>query len=321
MFQATTRKLRILGWLGAVPHWLYPTVLRQNGALWNQIVVWTSIAGVFLAATGMYVGLMRLRRNRLGKLASPFRGWWYWHHISGLVFGVLALTWVFSGLMTMNPWGALAGGATNDYRATIVGNPAWGEAKNFLGNASVLPSGSYKQIQPAPFNGSLYFMATTADGSQIRLNSSAEQDTLTENQVVAAVAQLGIAVQKFEQLTSEDSYYYGHKNDASLPVYRVLMNDEEKTRLYIHNETGSVRTLGASGRMSRWIRSGLHGLDFPVLRIRPIWDVVVILLLLGVTSLCMIGTWLAIKRVRMDWRMMRMKWRRRSVRTPPVHAN
>jgi hypothetical protein len=34
-------------------------------------------------------------RGKGGKL-SPYRGWLYWHHMTGLVFGVLTLTWVFS---------------------------------------------------------------------------------------------------------------------------------------------------------------------------------------------------------------------------------
>ncbi|TDI34494.1 MAG: hypothetical protein E2P02_30130 [Acidobacteria bacterium] len=30
-------------------------------------------------------------------------GWLRWHHILGLTFGALALTWTFSGLLSMNP--------------------------------------------------------------------------------------------------------------------------------------------------------------------------------------------------------------------------
>lgn len=71
-----------------------------------------------------------------------------------------------------------------------------------------------------------------------------------------------------------------------------------------------MRAVGSTGRWSRWIRTGLHDMDFPILRIRPIWDIVVGLLLAGVTALCMIGTWLAIKRVRMDFRLYCAKLRR-----------
>ncbi len=27
-----------------------------------------------------------------------------WHHLAGLIFGVTAVTWIFSGMMSMNPW-------------------------------------------------------------------------------------------------------------------------------------------------------------------------------------------------------------------------
>jgi len=30
-----------------------------------------------------------------------------WHHWTGLVFGILTLTWLFSGLLSLNPWGTL----------------------------------------------------------------------------------------------------------------------------------------------------------------------------------------------------------------------
>jgi hypothetical protein len=55
--QDTHRSERFWNWLGAVPHWLYFTVLRQDGALWSQVVIWTSLLGTFLTLTGIYVGI------------------------------------------------------------------------------------------------------------------------------------------------------------------------------------------------------------------------------------------------------------------------
>lgn len=311
VFQATNRRVRVLSWFGAIPHWIYPTLLRQNGQLWTHVVIWTSVAGSFLAATGLYVGISRMRRNKKGELASPYRGWWYWHHLSGLVFGVLALTWVFSGLMTMGPWGLLSGGGTNPaIREAILGTATWGEAKQFLAAAARIDAGDYKQIQPAPFAGRLYFMAQRADGSQDRFDAAARPSVLGASQVAAAVAQLPGTVREFASLDTEDSYYYGHKRDISLPVWRVLLDDADATRLYIDKDSGALRVVGSTGRWSRWIRTGLHDLDFPVLRIPLVWYTVVSLLLAGVTALCMIGTWLAIKRMRMDFRLYRSRLRR-----------
>jgi hypothetical protein len=312
VFQHTNRKIRILSWLGAIPHWLYPTVLRQNGAAWTQVVIWTAIAGTFLAATGVYVGLMRLRRSsRSGQLVSPYRGWWYWHHISGLVFGVLALTWVFSGLMTMNPWNTLTGGADNSYRNRIIGNASWREVKQFLAASNTIEEQAYRQLQPAIFDSKFYVLASAEDGEQTRFDARGNPALLSVEEVTAVVERLDAPVTEFTQLTEEDAYYYGHKRDAALPVYRVLVDDAGKTRLYIDNATGSVRTLGETGRISRWLRTGLHDMDFPLLRTRPAWYIVVSVLLLGVTTLCVTGTWLAIQRVRMDWKLFGIRRRRR----------
>jgi hypothetical protein len=317
VFQFTNRRQRVLSWFGAIPHWTYPTILRQNGPLWTQVVIWSSILGTFLAATGLYVGISRLRRDRLNnRLASPYTGWWYWHHITGLVFGVLVLTWVFSGLMTMNPWGALSGSGGGDYRAQITGTARWGELKQFLraldGNSQPLDidslaqgSARIRQITPAVFDNELFLLAQHAEGSQLRLDRNAQPAPLAVADISAAIAGLGMPVQGSGLLYQEDNYYYGHKREVTLPVYRAIVDDEEQTRLYISPETGAVRTLGSTGRWSRWLRTGLHDLDFPVLRLRPIWDIAVIFLLLGATLVSMTGTWMACRRVRHDYLTLR----------------
>jgi hypothetical protein len=54
-------------------------------------------------------------------------------------------------------------------------------------------------------------------------------------------------------------------------------------------------------RQTRWLESALHRLDFDGLRQRPLWDIVTLLLLAGVTALCITGFWMAIQRVRKDF--------------------
>lgn len=310
VFQQTNRRTRVLAWLGAIPHWLYPLELRRHGEVWLQVVIWTSILGTFLAATGMYVGISRFRRRgRHGRPGSPFFGWWYWHHVSGLVFGVLALTWVFSGLMTVNPWGALSGGGVGArYQAALTGTATWGELKALLDvlTADSARVAGVKQLRAAPFDGRLYVHAMRSDGTSTRLDSGGTPELLSAADVESALAKLGIPVRERSLLEREDGYYYGRKRTVELPVYRTILDDEERTRLYFTPQAGEVRAVGATGRMSRWVRTGLHGLDFPVLRQRPLWDVAVILLLAGVTLVCVTGSWMAVKRVARDFR----RWRR-----------
>jgi hypothetical protein len=137
--QDTTRFERFWSWLGAVPHWLYPTILRQNGALWSQVVIWTSLIGCFLTLTGLWVGISRLRRKRDGSIGSPFHGLWWWHHIFGLFFGILTLTWVASGLLSMNPWGFLDSEAGFAERDKLAGSMNWSEVSALLAHVGALP--------------------------------------------------------------------------------------------------------------------------------------------------------------------------------------
>lgn len=303
VFQDTSRRERVLGWMGAVPHWLYPTILRSNGPLWAQIVIWLSVAGTFLTATGLYVGISRLhRREGDGSLSSPFRGWWYWHHMAGLAFGVLTLTWVFSGLLTMNPWGWLEGSAVGErLRPQLEGEPPTSELRSFLEEAPAqLAAGGFTQLRSAPFNGRLYVLAQRADGSAIRLDALGRPALFEPDEVESVLGSLDTGLASLELLQEEDAYYYAHKGEARLPVWRAVLGDAQGTRLYLQPGTGSWRVVDGAARKARWIAQGLHSLDFAGLRRRPLWDIVTMLLLAGATVLCITGSWMAIQRVRRD---------------------
>ena len=46
-----------------------------------------------------------------------------WHHLSGLLFAVVTITWIFSGLMSMNPWKLFASGAARWRRRPMRARP------------------------------------------------------------------------------------------------------------------------------------------------------------------------------------------------------
>lgn len=303
--QVTNRRVRFWSYLGAVPHWLYPVVLRRNGPLWDKVVVWTSLAGVFLTLTGAYVGISRLRRYPSGRL-SPFRGWFYWHHILGLVFGVLTLTWVASGLFTMNPWGFLDTPVGLLERGQLAGPISGAQIKRFLGAAPALALGNVVQLDAAPLGGELFVMTVRADGTRTRLNTAGVAQPLGAAAVRRALGRMhGAPLASLTLLDHEDAYYYsGYQHPVTLPVYRARLADAESTTYYIDAQTGRmVDALDDTARESRWLRTGLHDFDFtPSLRRRPLWDAVVLLLLAGVTVLCATGAWIALRRVARDTR-------------------
>ena len=109
MVLRTTRRERIWGYLGPVIHWVYFTPLRRNGPLWSEVVIWSSLIGCVMCLSGLVWGLWRFSpasRFRLKRVPShsPYAGWMKWHHYAGLIFGVVTLTWTYSGLLSMGPF-------------------------------------------------------------------------------------------------------------------------------------------------------------------------------------------------------------------------
>lgn len=307
--QVTTRRTRLFGYLGAVPHWLYPTVLRRNGELWDQVVVWTSLVGVFLTVTGLYVGIARFKRLPSGRW-SPYRSWHYWHHIVGLVFGLLTLTWVASGLFTMNPWGFLDTEVGLKERSQLTGSVDGGQIMHFLQH---LPAqyGDIVQLRAAPLAGQLYVTMASRNGEVTRLDGDGRAAPLTDSELRLALVKLEKPIAQFTRLTQPDDFYYsGYERRATFPVYRVILRDLAGTTLYLDATTGQlVDAVDATARQSRWLRTGLHDFDFTeTLRRRPLWDVVVLVLLAGVTVGAVTGVWLACRRVQQDLHRLRRRW-------------
>ena len=91
VIQTTSSTERFWNWFGAVSHWIYPTVLRQNTALWSQVVIWLSIASLFLVSVGIYLGIVQYGARGDGS-RSPYQGLNLWHHYAGLIFGLITVT-------------------------------------------------------------------------------------------------------------------------------------------------------------------------------------------------------------------------------------
>jgi hypothetical protein len=104
--QRTTARERAWNYVGAITHWLYFTPLRRHAGIWSQTMIAVSVLGVFLALAGLYLGITQWRPWSAVRWTTH-RGMTMWHHFAGLSFGLLALAWIGSGLLSMNPWGLL----------------------------------------------------------------------------------------------------------------------------------------------------------------------------------------------------------------------
>ena len=80
-------------------------------------------------------------------------------------------------------------------------------------------------------------------------------------------------------MTRGDSYYYSRPGvTASFPVYRLVQDDAQQTRIYLDPITGiPVSVIDSDGRWYRWLHVGLHTLDFSsAIRARPVWDLLML---------------------------------------------
>jgi len=289
------------GWnyFGAVTHWLYPTALRKHAGTWSQVVIWTSLAGIFLVLTGLYVGWVHWRPR--AARASPFRGVALWHHYAGLIFGLMTLGWVASGLVSMNPWGFLEGGTSTFERSQLAGLSLNGSQAIDAIELAIrrgVPQDT-RQLTSAPFAGQLFVTAGTPT-AKLRLDAATWQQTVIEPaqlQTAASRLQPGLPVLNTTLLEQGDGYYYAHKTSPPLPVFRVILDDADQTRYYIDPADGALlRKIDRNGRWWRWLFSALHQWDFaPGLRQRPVWDIVVVTLLAGLSALSLTGVWLGVR--------------------------
>ena len=326
----TTRRERTLAWTGVIPHWMYFTALRVNQPLWYRIVVWSSGIACVLALLGLVLGVTQWRKTRPFRLAGaiPYAGWMRWHYVSGAVFGVFALTWAFSGLLSMEPFewtnatglevdgDVFTGGPLELSRFRAVDAAAWAS----IAGGRAIKEVELTRIQDEPY----YVVHRDTPAAQVRaerlhqpyyVTGRAERDRLlvsaatmrvreepfTVNSLMARLKASVPDVPIVEQalLTEYDSYYYSRGQLTPLPVLRVKFDDPAQSWLYIDPEMSQLLgTVPRLARVERWLYNGLHSLDFSFwYSRRPLWDIGMIVLLLGGLATSGMGAFLGARRI------------------------
>ena len=313
----TTNRTRTYAWISTIPHFLYFTALRNNQPVWYRIMVWTSGLAAALAVVGLVLGAMFFRRGRATwSAAIPYAGWMRWHYVSGLVFGVFSVTWAFSGLVSMEPWAwtnqrgidlrpnALSGGRL-DLAAYKPMDPAVWDG--------LLSGGALKEVDLVRMHGDHYYVVhrTLEEGRDLGKRERIHQPYLVggrvdpERLIVSSatleprsepfgtgdiVARVRAAVTTApiadaELLTDYDSYYYSRRAQTPLPVVRIKFADPAQTWLYIDPELNQqLASIPKYARLERWLYNGLHSFDVGYLYKRPLWDIVMLVLLVGGSS-------------------------------------
>jgi hypothetical protein len=328
---ATTRHERLLAWMGVIPHWMYFANLRLNQPLWYRVMVWSSTIGCAVAILGLVLGITQFRKTRPFRLSAaiPYSGWMRWHYVTGVVFGVFTLTWMFSGLLSMEPYAwtnatglevdreAFSGGAPDLARFTLADRSTWsrfddGQPIKEIELVNLLDEPHYvvrHQVDPRRLRGERlhqeYYVTGRAERERVLVSAATlevrDQPFATE----AILARLKEAVPdervaSWDLLNDYDSYYYSRGRQTPLPVLRVKFADPAETWIYIDPEmTQVLAEIHRLNRVERWLYSGLHNLDFRLLyEKRPLWDVVMIVLGLGGLASSAIGVVLGVRRIR-----------------------
>lgn len=328
--QYTTRESRFWAYLGAIPHWLYFTPLRKHQPEWFAFVVWSSAIGTGAALLGIVIAIWMYSPKKKYRYAGqptsiPYTGQKRWHTIFGLIFGVTAATWAFSGLLSMGPFewtnwlsgigsgsGNAKGKGKDGGRNVNVAGILRGEGRFDLAAYSakdvreaVLSVGDFdaKELDFTMFAGEPIYMATDGKGdTRIIPVKGAPKTSFDAEKIVSMVrAGAGDSLGELRMMDEYDAYYLDRRGQRPLPVVYARMNDEANTRYYIDPKTGRVAgTYSSRNWVNRWLYHGLHSLDFPWLyKYRPLWDIVVITLMLGGTALCvtsLILTWRVLKK-------------------------
>lgn len=282
----TTARERMWAYPGAILHWIYLTPFRRHGYYWGQFIIWSSIAGTVMCLTGLVWGVWRFspaRRYRLKRRPSrtPYAGWMMWHHYAGLAAGVVTLTWIFSGLLSMSPWNwHPSSSPTAAQRAAFSHGPLALDAitAQQLGLAAAA-LGEAREADVVRFRGDMYL---AGNARLVTLDAAPAPATLDRGALLASAAAAGggAAVDDVAWLDRYDAYYYDRQGELPLPMMRVKYHDPQRTWLYVDPRRGTIaRKEERLTRLNRWLYHGLHSLDFPFLYYRrPLWDIVVITL-------------------------------------------
>jgi len=298
---------KVWAWLGPIPHWLYFKNLRVNTNAWRAVVIAISFIGVLMCVVGIVLGTIRTidAKKRSNKLSPYKKQWFKWHHYLGFVFGLFILTWILSGLFSMNPlkWSS-EDFLDKDELVSWKGNR--NAAPNVITNFNKLQKfGEVKEIELNKINNNYYWLAKYND-LITKILFIDELNTLPKNQLT--LNELMPSIKKLKEkdsitqitlLTDYDNYYYDKKRNLELPVYLVKFSDKLKTWYYINPASASVvRKKQKDSRFERWIYNGLHSMDFAfIFYKRPLWDIVVLILLIGCTMLSFTGLKLTINSI------------------------
>lgn len=226
------------------------------------------------------------------------------HRWLGIALGLQMLLWFVSGVVMLYvPFPELTPAERlqrlQPVPATEVTVSAW-QAWSALG----LP-GEPEQVRltATPQRPAYHFLA---DGRwhTVWADSGKPRAPLSAVEAEAAAGAFGRAGVAAAEALEHDQWTVPRSLDAWRPLYRVALDDEARTELYVSARTGEVvRDTTAFERGWNWAGSVLHWIYFAPLRAHAeLWRQLVLWLTAAAGVLALTGTWLGIQRLRLRQR-------------------
>jgi hypothetical protein len=232
-----------------------------------------------------------------------------WHYITGAIFGLVTVTWVFSGWMSMNPGDINPPRTpTAEQKALFAGDALPLQAYG-LPSAASLPE-DVRELETMQFRGEPLYRATLGNGDTALISASESGTRIRPDadELLRRAPGLmpGVPVAKQSILPRYDDYYYTRhpeRGEKPLPVIRIEFADGPRTWFHIDAKTGQVMERSTSThRLFRWLYNGLHSWDIRWLwERRPLWDIAVIAFCGGGLVLSIIGVIAGVRRLRWDF--------------------
>lgn len=307
---------RFWNYLGAIPHWMYFEFIRADTDTWFWVVIVLSAIGIFGAFSGLWIGITRLRlRNRYGGTrVTPFLGWMKWHHVAGIIGGVFVFTWIVTGLLSMYPGGFLEQRPVTAF-----------ELKNYAGQVdpefsftgkNVVAAGEHR-ARSAEFKWvggrSLVVLRDGESKATIVDSTTGMEEVVPDDDYYEYAEELmpEATIVATERLTVGDEYWHSAYRIRKLPILRVAFDDKADTWFYIDPDSGEVAgILDNIGRLDRWFNMGVHDIDLAYLhKHRPLWDIVVWILMLAGLFISSSGMVIGVKRLMFDAEQRRKRRR------------
>lgn len=314
----TTQRERLLAWFGAIPHWIYPAMLRRARETWRYLVIGLALVALTMSLSGLLLasGLQLRHYRRKGTLDAPFSKRLYrLHYYLGLGSGLFTSTWLLSGAFSLNPLGWSPGSSPSSaQKGAFAGSPENAEGLPISAVIEACRRDRAPQlIRSFYLGGELFYLCMWPGKTEIvSVRDAGSRSFFTRDELHQwfenAFPQ--VRVTHADWLLESDDYYYPthyRPDRARLPYLRLALDDEEDSTVYVDAQRGEIALWHTRrSRLERWLYHGLHSLDFGFLYKRPVlwYSVIFTLLGLGILST---GTG-----VLLGWKFFLRRMRRRS---------